>query len=134
MLLNRCNKESKMIEGSCHCGAVRIQIPRAPNEVKECNCSICRRTGGLLAYFSPEDVRVIPASGATDVYMWGDREIEFHRCKICGNFTHWAPTDKNMDRMGVNARLFPPELLTEIRILKFDGANTWTVTGERRWL
>ena len=48
-------------------------IPRAPDEVKECNCSICRRTGALLAYYSPKDVRVIPPSGATDIYRkYGD--------------------------------------------------------------
>jgi hypothetical protein len=34
--------------------------------------------------------------------------------------------------MGVNARLLPPELLADIRILKFDGADTWKVIGERR--
>jgi len=121
-----------MITATCHCGAVRIEAPRAPDEVKECNCSICRRTGALMAYYSPKDVRVIPESGATDTYMWGDREIEFHRCKVCGNFTHWSPVDNAIDRMGVNARLMPPEILVDIRILKFDGADTWTVTGERR--
>jgi hypothetical protein len=123
--------EQNMVEASCHCGAVRVQVARSPREVevKECNCSICRRTGAVLAYYSPKEVRV---SGATDIYMWGDREIEFHRCKVCGNFTHWAPVDKSYDRMGVNARLMPPELLIDLRILKFDGADTWTVTGERR--
>ena len=118
-----------MIEASCHCGAVKVQVPHAPEEVKECNCSICRRTGAVLAYYSPKDVRV---SGLTDTYIWGDREIEFHRCKVCGNFTHWAPVDKTLDRMGVNVRLMPPEMLTDLRILKFDGADTWTVIGERR--
>ena len=81
--------------------------------------------------------RVLHASGcaghwATDIYVCGDREIEFHRCKICGNFTHWAPVHKSLDRMGVNVRLMPPELLTDLRILKFDGADTWKVVGERR--
>jgi len=118
-----------MVEGTCHCGAVTFEVPSAPEEVKECNCSICRRTGALLAYYSPKDVRV---SGATDIYMWGDREIEFHRCKVCGNFTHWWPVGPAVDRMGVNARLMSPELLDGIRILEFDGADTWTVTGERR--
>lgn len=118
-----------MIEAVCHCGAVHVQVPHAPEEVKECNCSICRRTGAILAYYSPKDVRV---AGATDIYMWGDREIEFHRCKVCGNFTHWSPVDKSYDRMGVNTRLMPPELLRDIRVLEFDGADTWTVTGERR--
>ena len=120
-----------MVEATCHCGAVRVEVPKPPQEVevKECNCSICRRTGAVLAYYSPRDVRV---SGATDIYVCGDREIEFHRCKICGNFTHWAPVHKSLDRMGVNVRLMPPELLTDLRILKFDGADTWKVVGERR--
>ena len=118
-----------MIEASCHCGAVRVQVPRAPDEVKECNCSVCRRNGAVMAYYSPKQVTV---EGATDIYMWGDREIEFHRCKTCGNFTHWSAVKPTLDRMGVNARLMPPELLKDIRVLKFDGADTWTVIGERR--
>src|SRR3954467_11007608 len=126
-VLSRGEMEVNMVEASCHCGAVLVQVPHAPEEVKECNCSICWRSGALLAYYSPKTVRVVPESGATDIYMWGDREIEFHRCKICGNFTHWSPVDKNLDRMGVNARLMPPELLAEIRVLKFDGADSWTV-------
>jgi hypothetical protein len=115
-----------MIEASCHCGAVRIEVPSAPETVKSCNCSICRRTGALLAYYSPREVRVIPPADATDIYMWGDREIEFHRCKVCGNFTHWSPVDKSFDRMGVNARLMAPEVLAAARVIKFDGADTWT--------
>ena len=121
-----------MIEASCHCGAVRIEVPHAPDEVKECNCSICRRYGAVCAYYSPKDVRLVPESGATDIYIWGDKEIEFHRCRNCGTFTHWAAIDKNLDRMAVNARLMPPEILRDVRVLKFDGANSWTVVGERR--
>ncbi len=57
-----------MVEATCHCGAVRVEVPRPPQdvEVKECNCSICRRTGAVLAYYSPRDARV---SGATDTYL-----------------------------------------------------------------
>ena len=34
--------------GGCHCGAVRFEV-LAPDEIeaKECNCSICRKTGYL---------------------------------------------------------------------------------------
>ena len=119
-----------MIEASCHCGAVRIEVPSAPEAVTSCNCSICRRTGALLAYYAPRDVRVIPESGATDIYMWGDREIEFHRCKVCGNFTHWLPVDKSLERMGVNARLMAPQVLAAARVRRFDGADTWTFIDE----
>ncbi len=106
-----------MIEASCHCGAVRIEIGEAPETVNDCSCSICRRYGTLWAYYSPRTVQVSPASGATDGYMWGERRIEFHRCKRCGCVTHWAPAQEGLDRMGVNARLLPPEVLAAARRL-----------------
>jgi hypothetical protein len=111
-----------LIEASCHCGVVRLRINRAPEEVTDCNCTICRRYGALWAYYSPKDVQVI--NDATDIYLWGNRAIEFHRCKHCGCITHWAPVYKAYDRMGVNARLMAPEVLDRVRLRRHDGANT----------
>jgi hypothetical protein len=113
-----------MVEVSCHCGAVKLTCETAPVEVTDCNCSICRRYGVLWAYYSPRDVTIEPASGATDLYMWDDRSIEFHRCGTCGCVTHWAPVDPARDRMGVNARLMPLETLAAARVRKLDGAGT----------
>jgi len=111
-----------MIESSCICGAVRLAITRAPDEVLDCNCTLCRRYGVLWAYYSPKDV-IVP-SGLTDTYMRGPKRGEFHRCKICGCVTHWSPVDKTYDRMGVNARLMVPEVLSRARVRPFDGLNT----------
>jgi hypothetical protein len=111
------------IEASCHCGAVRLEIAVPPPTVTDCNCSICRRYGVLWAYYSPRQVRIVATGGATDIYLWGDRSIEFHRCKNCGCITHWAAVDKRLDRMGVNARLMDPALLETLHVLhKLDGA------------
>jgi hypothetical protein len=55
--------------------------------------------------------------------MWNDRWIEFHACTVCHCTTHWAPADKSVDRMGVNARLMEPEVLAACRVRKFDGAS-----------
>jgi hypothetical protein len=111
-----------LIESSCVCGAVRLAITHAPDEVLDCNCSICRRYGALWAYYSLKDV-IVP-SGLTDTYLRGAKHTEFHRCKICGCVTHWSPTDKR-DRMGVNARLMAPEILSQVRVRHLDGADTW---------
>ena len=113
-----------MIESSCHCGAVRLEIATPPQTVTDCNCSICRRYGVLWAYYSPNDVRIAPPSGATAIYMWDDKSIEFHHCKTCGCVTHWAPVDKARDRMGVNARLLAPEILAVTQVRHLDGAGT----------
>jgi hypothetical protein len=112
------------INASCHCGAIQLEIDAPPEALTDCNCSICRRYGVLWAYYSPQQVHIKPSSGATDAYVWGDRTIEFHRCKTCGCITHWAAIDPAVARMGVNARLMHPEILRPLRIRKLDGAVT----------
>jgi hypothetical protein len=123
-------RRGPMIQSSCHCGAVRLVCETAPTVVTDCNCSICRRYGALWAYYSPGQVQLIPPQPPTDVYMWGDEEIEFHRCRVCGCLTHWTPADKGRDRMGVNVRLMPLELLTQLRVRRLDGADTWRYLDE----
>jgi hypothetical protein len=110
------------IEAACHCGAVHLNIATPPETVTDCDCSICRRYGVLWAYYSPKQVRIAAPADGTDIYMWNDRSIEFHRCKICGCVTHWAPVDKDFDRMGVNARLMDKDVLAAARVRKLDGA------------
>jgi hypothetical protein len=106
-----------MVEASCHCGAVRLQIDSPPPaEVNDCRCSICRRYGTLWAYYSPERVRVLPSEPPTDVYVWGDRTLETHRCRGCGCVSHWVAMDPGVDVMGVNARLMDPEVLAAARV------------------
>jgi len=111
-----------LIESSCVCGAVRLAITRAPTEVTDCNCSICRRYAALWAFYPLKDV-IVPG-GLTDVFMLGPKKIEFHRCKICGCVTHWSPRDQR-DEMGVNARLLDPEVVARARVRHLDGAKTW---------
>jgi hypothetical protein len=77
----------------------------------------------LWAYYSPAHVRIIATKGATDRYLWGEKSIEFHRCQNCGCVTHWAAVDSQADRMGVNARLMAPEILTNARLRRSDGAK-----------
>lgn len=113
-----------MIPASCHCGRITMEIAQAPETVTDCSCSICRRYGVLWAYYSPADVRIRPASGATDICMCNDRELEFHRCKVCGCVINWSALDKTYDRMGVNARLMSLEVLAKARVRHLDGAGT----------
>ena len=115
-----------MLTGTCHCGAVRLVLPRRPRSLTACNCSICRRYGTLWAYYKAGTVRVEHARGATSAYLWGDRRLKFVRCARCGCVTHWERSRRTpASRTGVNARLFEPELLRDVRIRLLDGAKTW---------
>ncbi len=110
------------VEASCHCGAVRIALPRAPAEVTDCNCSICRRLGVLWAYYAIAELRFV-ARGETVTYAWGERKIQFHHCATCCCTTHWWPADPARGRCGINARLLELRVLGGARVRHLDGAG-----------
>ena len=115
-----------MISGTCHCGAVRLQIPRRPRTLTNCNCSICRRYGTLWAYYQAAEVTVDAEPGATHEYVWGDRMLKFVRCAHCGCVVCWRRiVPGGSGRMGVNARNFDPALIGPAPIRLLDGADTW---------
>jgi len=120
-----------MIEATCHCGAVRIEIAEPPVAVTECNCSICRRLGARWAYYRPDQVRIICEPWATTGYVQGDRTLATHHCNVCGCITHWESIDPAFtERMGVNSRLIDPALMVGVKVRKFDGADSWTYLEE----
>lgn len=93
----------RMLVGTCHCGAVRVEVPRRPRSLTDCNCSICRRYGVLWAYYRPAPVRVIAGRGSTVGYSLGRKSLRFIRCSTCGCVTHYERT-KGEGRIGVNAQ------------------------------
>ncbi|MDD1452456.1 hypothetical protein NHF48_018455 [Sphingomonas sp. H160509] len=38
--------------------------------------------------------------------------------------THWTKIDPAIDRIGINARLMPPDILAAARIRRLDGVDT----------
>lgn len=115
-----------MLVGTCHCGAVRIEVPRRPRMLTNCNCSICRRYGVLWAYYKAADVRIVCKPGATTSYSWGRNALQFVRCATCGCVTNWKRIQPRKENyMGVNARNFEPSELGDVRIRLLDGADTW---------
>ena len=111
-----------MIEGSCHCGKVRIAVETAPTEVTSCNCSICRRGGTLWAYYSPKTVRIDEAV-PTDTYVWDDRLLTSIAARIAAASPIGARRSRH-DRMGINTRLCAARaVLAAARVRHFDGAS-----------
>lgn len=103
---------------TCHCGAVEICLAAAPDEITECNCSLCRRYGARWAYCAVSQASV---RGLTDHYQWDQHALEFHRCRLCGCLTHWAARD-GRDRLGVNANLLDSQVFAQARLRHLDGA------------
>ena len=112
------------IVASCHCGQATITLFRPPDSVTHCNCSLCTKTGFQGIYYSSEELEI---SGDFDGYVRSDIREAFlrtHRCANCGTITHWTPlTDPPHERMGVNARLVDPDVLTGVPVKQVDGRS-----------
>jgi hypothetical protein len=114
---------------SCHCGAIEMTLSHAPNEVTECNCSLCRRYGVLWAYYEKDEVTLSSQPFKTDTYAWNGRHVDFHRCATCGCVTHWAPRATRRTQLGLNARLLDPDVVAGAKRLYKDGAGTGKFLG-----
>jgi hypothetical protein len=116
-----------MITATCHCGAVRIHVPRPPRTVTSCNCSICRRYGALWAYYRATTVQIEASKRNLSSYSWRRKVRAFLRCRRCGCVTHYKYRRKwGSDTVAINATNFEPAVLEGARIRRLDGASTWT--------
>jgi hypothetical protein len=120
-----------MIEGTCHCKAVSWRFDGTPESATACNCTVCRRYGGLWAYvFEGEGIQV---SGSTHTYEWGPRTITYHFCPRCAVVAYWRenqPGPLGRHRIGFNLRLAEPELVAAIPLEHFDGLVTFDDLGQ----
>lgn len=114
-----------MLNGQCHCGAVKWEFRVPPDGATACNCTVCRRYGALWIYdHEGENVHV---TGPTSSYIRGTA-IEFHFCSSCGCVSHWRAQrtdEEGRRRLAVNVRLSEPDAVAAIPIDHFDGLDTF---------
>ena len=99
-----------LLEGSCHCGAVRFKVEsETPYPYQACYCSICRKTagGGGYAINLGGDTNTLKVEGGENLSVYNARlydeggptevpisEVERNFCRLCGSFLwlhdpHW---------------------------------------------
>ena len=116
--------EPEDLIATCHCGRTTIRLPRKPDSVTQCICSLCTKTGFRGVYFGSEELEI---AGEFDSYVRTDLKQAYlanHRCKACGILTHWTPlSDPPHERIGVNARLIDEALLEGVPVKLVDGRS-----------
>ena len=117
-----------MIEGSCHCGAIRWEFEGDPGSATACNCTTCRRYAALWIYdYENERIRV---SGVTSTYE-RKREnptLRYHFCPNCGAMAYWRAVNTNEEgrrRIAVNIRLAEPDAVADLPIDHFEGLDSF---------
>jgi len=76
--------ESKAYSGGCQCGAVRYQVTLALDTVTACNCSICGKSGTLLAFAGEPEFTLLQGEDALTDYQFGKKRIHHLFCRTCG--------------------------------------------------
>jgi hypothetical protein len=109
--------------GGCHCGAVRFEV-LAPDaiEAKECNCSICRRTGYLHLIVEKERFRLTKGADKIATYSFNTGTAKHHFCSICGVKSFYVPRSKP-DGYSVNIRCLDDGQVRVAHTVPFDGRN-----------
>lgn len=72
-------------QGSCHCGAVRYTVELdAEAPAISCNCSMCGRSGTLLAFVTPDKFTLEKGEDNLTDYQFASHSIHHTFCKTCG--------------------------------------------------
>lgn len=89
--------------GTCHCGAVEFQIvlENGLQNLRRCNCSLCRRKGAIMAGVPLAALRVTRGADNLGLYQWNTKTAKHYFCKTCGIYTHHARRS-NPNEYGVN--------------------------------
>ena len=101
--------------GSCHCGAVKIEVPfdGSFKKLRRCDCSYCSRRWAVVASVKVDDLTVVEGEDKLSLYQWGTGTARHFFCSVCGIYTHHQrrsdPTEFGINIAnfeGVNVRDF----------------------------
>ncbi len=124
----------EMLQLSCLCGQIRVELSRRPDFINECNCALCSKAGARWGYFHPSEVIV---AGTAKGYRRQDKEdptAEIRFCENCGSTTHFNLTASAVSKfgntlMGVNMLLADERDLAGVE-LRFPDGRAWAGAGE----
>ncbi len=114
--------DSRIYQGSCHCGAVVFEVEApAVLEAEECNCSICSKSGFLHLIRPLSKFRLTRGGDSLTTYTFNTGVARHTFCKVCGVKPFYTPRS-NPDGIDINVRCLDTAA-DAIQITQFDGVN-----------
>lgn len=115
--------------GSCHCGAVEIQVLAPPEvTVDDCNCSMCAKVGYLHLIVPKSRFRLVKGEDALTTYTFNTGTAKHLFCRYCGVKCFYVPRS-HPDGYSVNLRALDQSGFSKITVEPFDGRN-WEANVE----
>ena len=117
--------------GSCHCGAVTYDVEMELGKVFACNCSMCSRSGTLLAFVPPESFTLRSGQDQLGEYKFNRHIINHHFCTSCGikPFARGTKGD-GTPMVAINARCLDGIDIAALDVQQVDGKSFKTVARE----
>lgn len=114
--------EPAAYEGGCHCGAVRFRVVVEQHKADDCNCSICRKKGFLHLIVQREQFTLLQGEDKLTTYRFNTGVAQHKFCCICGMHPFYIPRS-HPDCVDVNVRCLDGDVISNFKIVPFDGAN-----------
>lgn len=112
------------VSGSCHCGKIAFEADGEFDKAIECNCSMCRRKGVLLAFVPREHFELRTSRDDLSSYKFHNHVIAHYFCANCGVAPFSEATMPNgADMTAVNLRCVPEVDLSALTVTQYDGAS-----------
>lgn len=77
-------------KATCHCGAVELELtlPNGLEELRRCDCSMCRRRGAIVASVTLDNLKVVKGVDKLSLYQFNTMTAKHYFCSVCGIYTH----------------------------------------------
>ena len=116
--------EAKTYAGSCHCGKVTYDVKIDLGHVMACNCSICSRTGSLMAFVPAADFQLRSGEHEQTDYQFNTKNVHHLFCSTCGVRSFGRGTGKGGAEMCmINVRCLEGVDLKQLAITEVDGRS-----------
>lgn len=111
--------------GSCHCGAVQFDAELALENLAVCNCSICGRTGAIMAFVPKAALVRTAGDDALTDYQFGKKSIHHVFCTTCGVRPYaWGKGQDGAEYAMINVRCIDGVDVNKITITQqYDGKS-----------
>jgi hypothetical protein len=103
---------SRMLDGSCECGAVRYQVADEFMYASNCHCSSCRAaTGSAFKPFAGiEREKLELLSGDDALLINGEEELNDTRCARCGSLLYSVVRDGEFVHVALGSLVDEPSM------------------------
>jgi hypothetical protein len=111
-------------KGSCHCGAVAYEVELELGKVIACNCSMCGKSGTLLAFVPVDKFELKSGEDSLTDYTFNKHAIIHNFCKKCGikSFARGKKPDGTA-MVAINARCLEGVDVFKLDVQQYDGAS-----------